>query len=172
MQNAYWRTNISGLPFLFMTLEFNPTDSIINWSTNTLASFPDDSVVLVTHDYLTQNGARSVAGSGLWTRLVSQVPNVVMVLSGHWGLPGSARMLPPCTNNYGRIVNELYLNYQFAEFGDPRYSGDGRRSEVARLMIIAPLLNQVSVQQYDCKNHSWLTLQEDNFVMPLFQLVE
>jgi hypothetical protein len=145
IQNAYWRTNISGLPFLFLTLQYMPTlnANLITWAQGVLDSHPDDLVVIVTHNYLWpqprpeppqpqtpwvmvrvsdgQNGD----SQQLWDQLIHPRPNVWMVLGGHFGAVGNARfVVNPETrqrdvNSYGRFVNELYLDYSGCWAGEP-----------------------------------------------------
>jgi hypothetical protein len=205
MQTAYWRQTISGLPFLFLTIEYQDYTSQIAsqvaWATNLIETqFPNDLVILVTHDYLNPNNTpewgvgRSVPrGEYLWNNLVHPLPNVMMVLSGHWGPPGNTRMLPPWANSAGRIVNELYLNYQGCDTGcgcDPdcvsSWYRDGRTSAVARLIKVDPLKNRVTVKHRSFESASgtgfWLTdfeappgdfqpkqLSEGEFDFPLFE---
>jgi hypothetical protein len=184
MQTAYWRETISGLPFLFLTIEYQDSDSQIAnqvaWAKNRIQTqFPNDLVVLITHCYLNPQGvsgqpwivARDPRGDYLWTNLVNPLPNVMMVLSGHYGFPGNARVLPRSSNASGRIVNELYLNYQgCGTEGTPICCGsnpwyaDGRTSAVARLIKVDPLNNLVTVKHWSCEPQPgfWLT----NFDVP------
>ena len=93
-----WKTvEISGTKYLFMTIDFNPTDNVLNWVNNTLESFPNHKAIITTHSYLTGSGeiASSDAsstnyffgnyGTQLWDEVLSQHENVFMVVSGHVG---------------------------------------------------------------------------------------
>jgi hypothetical protein len=194
IQNAYWRTNISGMPFLFLTLEYHTTTTptaeypdgnwdtesgLIAWARTILSSYPDDLVVIITHDYTVPDPWSlpphfTPHGQYLWNRLINPTnpppsnprPNVVMVLSGHWQ---NGSMVWGYANDDGLTVNHLYLNYQGCCCSG---CGDGRTSAVARRMIVDPLNNSVTARNYDCRAHEWLgtpTDGQDGFTFPLLK---
>jgi hypothetical protein len=167
VQNACWRKTISGLPFLFMTLEYGPPALVVDWAKERMQSYPDHLVVLVTHWYLDSNWNyagpppfigphRSPVGQYLWDNLVNS-NNVLMVISGHSpAFPGFAWRQE--RNAYGRMVNEFHLDFQNCDEScacdpncvNPWYT-DGRTSAVAQLMRFDPLGNSVTVRYRACE---------------------
>jgi hypothetical protein len=167
IHNAYWRKTIAGVPFLFLTLECNTStgqygtteSDLIRWAKDDVVrQYPNDIVVLITHDYyiplpLSIEGHRKY----LWHQLVSQCPNVVMVFSGHAG----PTLRTQDTNAAERIVNELQFDYQqWDGFLYPQdlslFSSPFRTSAIARLMTIDPLSGRVQVKQWGCEMGGWL----------------
>ena len=172
VQNAYWRRTIAGLPFLFLTLEFNTTitpwiggtdwsteSQLIGWARGVVSSpsHQNDLVVLVTHDYNDWPTHLSSHGQYLWDKLVSQSPNMVMVMCGHMGGSGLFQRQRP---NNGSLVNELLFDYQGWDGvlypPSAEYTANLRTSAVARLMTIDPLSNRVRVKQWGCEMGGWL----------------
>ena len=93
-----WKTvEISGTKYLFMTIDFNPTDNVLKWVDDTLKNFPDHKAIVTTHGYLNSSGQLITSEQGstnylfdnpasvLWEEVLSQHENVFMVVSGHVG---------------------------------------------------------------------------------------
>ncbi len=106
-----WKTvNIGGVDYLFMTVDFNPTDNVLNWVDQTLAKYPNHKAIITTHSYLDGNGEVISSDDGstmylfgnpgtvLWDEVLSRHENVFMIVSGHTG--GVAP-----TYSYNRGVN-------------------------------------------------------------------
>ena len=90
IDNLYSVYEAGGAKWLVLTLELWPRQAAVDWAKRVVAGHPDANVIVVTHDYLDSNGGLGQsAGYGdtspqsLYDQLVSQYPNVRMVLSGH-----------------------------------------------------------------------------------------
>ena len=105
MENAAFEFELTGWDhkILVITSEFAPSDSAVEWAKNLCLSekYKDHYVIYMTHSYLrcylcknahipqesygltSQPGNNS--GVQLWEKLVSQVPNIRLVLCGHHG---------------------------------------------------------------------------------------
>ncbi|WP_019136384.1 PKD domain-containing protein [Cellulomonas massiliensis] len=93
-QNAdsYALFSAGGMDFLVLTLEYAPSDDAVAWARRVLAAHPDRRAILVTHSYLTVDGALTTqvlradggnAGRDLWTTLVQPSCSVFLVVAGH-----------------------------------------------------------------------------------------
>lgn len=129
IQNAYYTmTAPDGRKMLVFSLEFEPRPAVMTWA-NQVASLPqyaNYTAVLLTHDYLQGNNARSTttnvaadaSGEELWQGLVKTHSNFEMTINGHFGGDGAGVL--NSTNNAGEAVHQMFLDTQFETFG-----GDG-----------------------------------------------
>ena len=82
--------SIQGHEFLFLYLGWGSSifgvhvsTQDINYAKNVLSSNPDKTVVLLTHDYMSNNGNRTITGEYLYQTLVKPYNNISFVFSGH-----------------------------------------------------------------------------------------
>ena len=91
-----WKTaNICGVDYLFITVDYNPTEAVCNWLDNILTEYPNHRAIITTHAYLNSSGNPILSengntmyptgyhGSYLWSNVLSKHSNVLMVVSGH-----------------------------------------------------------------------------------------
>lgn len=89
--SAWYTFQAGGLKWLVLTLELWPRQAPLNWAKTVAANHPDYNIIVLTHSYLTSNGEilQNNGGYGdlspqvLYDQLVSQYPNILLVLSGH-----------------------------------------------------------------------------------------
>jgi hypothetical protein len=100
MTNSYMLKEISGTKYLFMAIDFNPHQDVINWANKIISQHPDYKVIITTHSYLDSDGSlttnakdggsykyyNGVDAEYLWNNLVSKHENIIMVASGHVGV--------------------------------------------------------------------------------------
>jgi hypothetical protein len=110
-----WKTvNVQGTDYLFITVDFNPTDNVLKWVDQTLAKYPNHKAIITTHSYLDGIGEVISSDSGstmylfgnpgtvLWDEVLSQHENVFMIVSGHTG-----GVAPTYSYNKGVHGNEV-----------------------------------------------------------------
>ena len=93
-ENSYATFAAGGKDWLVLTLELWARPEVVAWANEVVASHPDHNVIINTHAYLEGNGSIGGSNGGygstspryLFDTLVSQHPNIVMVLSGHTGV--------------------------------------------------------------------------------------
>jgi hypothetical protein len=113
---------------MILSLEWEPRPATVTWA-NQVAGLPqyaDHTAVLLTHNYLLGNNARSTStnvaadysGEELWQGLVRQNGNFEMVFNGHFGGDGAGYL--KSTSNAGTAVHQMFVNSQFETMG-----GDG-----------------------------------------------
>ena len=118
-QNAdsYALFTAGGMDFLVLTLEYAPSDAVVAWARRVLAAYPERRAILVTHSYLTEDGALTTQvlradggnpGRDLWTKLVQPSCSIFLVVAGH--SHGEARRTD--TNACGRPVVAAMADFQ------------------------------------------------------------
>ena len=93
VDNVYSLYEAGGRQWMVMVLELWPRQQVVDWAKEVVADHPDANVIVVTHDYLDAAGNieqsreyGDTSARSLYDQLISQYPNVRMVLSGHVGI--------------------------------------------------------------------------------------
>ena len=135
--NFYKKVNISGVPYMFVCLEYAAPDAILNWASDVIAANPNYNVIYVTHAYLSKTGVPLTWDSGTspddhdsntndgndwgdkdnvnngeeqWHRLVKKHKNICMVVSGHIG--NDEIMVTSRTGDNGNVVKQVLIDHQ------------------------------------------------------------
>ena len=170
-RNAYTFFNAGGVQFMVLSLEFGPTDDVLEWANKAAAQYPSKHVMMLTHDYLGQdNRVRGVSptternlpssynpsandGIDIWNKFVRLNANVEFAFNGHVitptnsGLSYSVGQLVS-TNDGGHQVYQTLANYQSL-----RPAGQG----YLRLMKFFPSQHKVTVTTYSPYLRAYLT---------------
>ena len=130
-QNMYARTDIGAHKYLLFALEFYPRDGVLDWVSDVVAAHPDDRVVIVTHAYLHDTGARDTwattpygadtyftegvddanPGDDMWTGWFTTFPNLCGVFNGHY-IGGGNVAYDLDTGTAGNTVLQGFYNWQ------------------------------------------------------------
>jgi hypothetical protein len=161
MDNTAHLFTREGRDWIVLALEWGPRDAVVSWANETLDRHRGRSAIIVTHAYLHSDGTRADRskpeqpwnphsyptaslpggvndGEELWTKLVSRHPNVVLVLSGHYGEHGGAAR-STAIGLHGNRVHQLLSDYQLHENG-----GNGW----LRIMEIDEARREIRVRTY------------------------
>ena len=157
--------------YLFLSLEFGPRQTVIEWANDLLGRYEDHWAILLTHSFLYIDGTRVSAGDehnpklyplgasandgeDLWAKLVSQHDNIHWIQSGHH-IGGNAAYRRDESRG-GTAVHQVFANWQ-----DGTQGGDGwlrlvtfGRSQ-ARVQTFSPTLGLVNA---DAANKFVITL--------------
>jgi hypothetical protein len=145
--NTYGVLTINGKQYLFLTFEFRPRSSSLDWAESILSANPDKEAIIVDHSFVLKNGKRedlcddqdmpagNATGQEVWTRLRKY--KVILVLSGHFTGGPAARRAD--LSDTGSLVNQLFADYQ-----DFSNGGNGW----LRIMTFHPASNSISVKTY------------------------
>ncbi len=134
-----WRSP-QGKPYLFLSIEFAPRDTILSWAKDLVAQkkYKNHTVILLTHAYLKYTnewiekegydlpGANY--GKAIWDKLVYPSSNIKMVISGHIGATNDARKhvaFKTDKNSSGITVQQMTFNAQAMGGGHYGNGGDG-----------------------------------------------
>src|SRR3954467_562430 len=164
-ENFYGVLTINGQQYLFLILEYVPRDAALNWAASILQANQDKEVIVVTHSYMFKDNTRvdqcdtkdlnsDNYGDKTWSKLISQYPNIVMVVSGHVTTGNAARRADLGVN--GNLVNQMFSNYQTLANG-----GDGW----LRLLTFHPSQNTIDVSTYSPYLNSYQTDSKNQFTI-------
>lgn len=135
MLNTYKRFKAGKVPYLILTLDYCPTDEVLEWANTVVAEHPKDNVIVATHNYLKGAGGLSSnvteavetdeensesaveeptvgnGGTGIWEKLVKKHPNITMVLCGHT-YEIDANIVEQVKGDHGNTVTQMRINAQ------------------------------------------------------------
>ncbi len=161
-----------GQAWLMLFLEFGPRNEVITWANNVVSEHPAHNIVVVTHAYLYSDNTRynnknqewnpssydtfkdASDGEALWEKLISQHPNIRMVLSGHVLNDGLGRLTSIGAG--GQKIHQILANYQMQELGGGGY---------LRLMEFHD--NKISVRTFSPYLNDYKTDPDNNFEIEL-----
>nr|WP_274388728.1 metallophosphoesterase [Paenibacillus antri] len=83
-RGRYDMISANGNDFMFVYMGWGVNDEDLVWMNQVLSQHPDRKAILVLHDYLRANAARSETGQKVFDEVVVPNPNVAMVISGHY----------------------------------------------------------------------------------------
>jgi len=147
MDNAYFTFDVGGVPWLVISLTYNPSEDELAWADGVAADYPGHRGILLTHAYLGPSGERTFLGERLWNGMVRHHASMTFVFNGHY-VDGEAAYLAS-EGDYGNTVHQLFANYQDRPFG-----GAG----LVRILSMDPAAGEVTVQTYS----PWLDFYEED----------
>ncbi len=112
-KNTYRKFQIGDTKWLMLTLDFGPTDAIINWANMIIMLNPDYNVIVSTHRYIGHSGVpypNDDRGIALWEKCISQHKNIVLTLSGHYDVTDVVISQKEGVN--GNTVTQLMIDPQ------------------------------------------------------------
>ncbi len=165
IRNSYKTLTFGTVDYLILNLDFGPSDAMLEWANEVVASHPNHRVIITTHayqgfdgDHFTPDNVTTGAdiysltdvditvnytsrdynnGKAMWEKFVSKHPNIFLVLNGH--VSEEDVMLLKSEGEHGNIVNQMLIDPQWM---DPQKDGVGM---VAMLYFSADG-NQLSVE--------------------------
>ena len=116
IEQAYYFFEGNGQKYMVLCLGIFPSDEMIDWANEVVASNPDCKVIVNTHAYFDTNGRPYERGDYLWNKFLSKHENIFMVVCGHdWEDGNIIKQI-----DYGENGNPVYqfmVNSQGEEFG-------------------------------------------------------
>jgi hypothetical protein len=125
------------MDFLVICLEYDPSAEVLEWAGHVAKAHPNHRAIVVTHAYMSGNG-RNAVGNRVWDGLISQNPNIFMVVCGHISTIAHQESI----NESGGTVHEILCDYQ----GRPN-GGDGW----LQTMRFIPSEDKIEVESYSPK---------------------
>lgn len=165
-RNNYQVLNGLGIQLLFMNLQIEPENDVLDWAEKEIKKYKEAYVVLSTHKYLPDSNIfrdnkiefskNGNTGEDIWKKLVSKNCSIKMVWSGHYhDLSGENHIFSK--NNCGEDIPQITQNYQ-----DRVRGGDG----IIRIYKFFPKTKKITVQTFSTFAE---TFEEDNdsqFTLP------
>jgi len=136
--NYYVKFDVGTHKYLVLALEFIPRDDVLTWAQGVLDDNTDREVILLTHSFLNQDGTRTAHddpghygadpyglgddndGPRLWEEFIKVNSNIFLIASGHELYAPLTRVIQDI-NSTGRIVNQVFANYQVEANGGDGY---------------------------------------------------
>lgn len=163
-ENNYQLMTIEGNDFIFLSLDWCPSEDEIQWANDILRSFSERKAILTTHGYLDDksSGRKGVHGCDdtnyIWNDLIKYYPNLQIVLCGHEH-DEDGEALRTDLNLAGKPVYQILADYQGYSNG-----GDGW----LRILKFVPSEDKIYVKtyssylnRYDKDETGWFALDYD-----------
>ena len=92
IENSYVTFTVGDVKYLHITLDYAPSNTVLNWAASIIERYYDHFVIISTHSYIHGDGSLTTGGSDdgsendgqqIWDKLASKYKNVFLVLSGH-----------------------------------------------------------------------------------------
>jgi len=120
--NSYKTMEICGNKYLFVTVDFNPTEKVIRWVDEILGQYPDHFAIVSTHSYINRAGELRTSDKGdtmfplgfaadmLWEMALKKHKNLLMVVCGH--INALAPVHSTKIGDGGNTVHQFMINPQ------------------------------------------------------------
>ena len=120
--NSYKTVEICGIKYLFVTVDFNPTEKVFEWLDGILGEYPDHLAIVATHSFINKKAEIRTSEKGdtmfpfgftadkLWKTVLKKHKNLIMVACGHVDA-----LNPVCrveTGDHGNKVHIFMINPQ------------------------------------------------------------
>ena len=150
--NNYTLFSASGMDFIVMNLEYNPSANVRNWANALLGTYSTRRAIVVSHYIINVGnpGTFSSAGQAIYDALKGN-SNLFLMLCGH--MHGEGRRADVYNGN---TVNTLLADYQSYANG-----GDG----FLRILRFSPSKNEIAVETYSPWLDQYETDSESQFVL-------
>ena len=122
--NTYRTLRVGKTDWLLLNLDWGPSDEVLAWAGEVIASHSDHKVIISTHAYLHSDGTTLDAGDpspvkdmatqnngdAIWTKLASQYENVELVLCGH--IASNSLVTAQNKGVHGNTVTQILIDPQ------------------------------------------------------------
>lgn len=119
VDNLYQTFSAGGIDWLNITLEMWPRQGVVDWAKQVVTSHPHHNVIITTHAFADATGVFPTTGfyddttaQSLWNQLVSQYPNIKMVISGHYRGAHYSERTGVNGNKIPLIMTAYHADYQ------------------------------------------------------------
>ena len=124
--NTYHKFTAGDTKYLVVALSWDPSDDVLEWANEVVASHPDHSVIITTHAYVCKDGTtigegdtdstyNNNDGEGIWNKLVKKHSNIVLAIGGH--VSSDRIMMSQVIGDNGNTVTQLLINPQGMDEG-------------------------------------------------------
>jgi len=133
--SSYQKFTAGGRTFLHISLEYDVTDNAVAFAREVMKANPGLPTIVTTHSYLDVGAKRTGPGGKAWTVLISDHPQIFLVLCGH--MHGEEHRVD--NDKAGKPVHQVLSDYQDDERG-----GNG----FLRIMTFDEKAGRISVKTY------------------------
>ncbi len=127
--NVYKTAKIGKTDYLFLTLEYGPTDAVLEWACSVVEQYPTHKVIINTHSFLHGDGTITDAGDlyapsgsrnngvNMWDKFVRKYENIVLVICGH--IETYKTLVVKSVGDNGNVVTQMLINPQALDMLEP-----------------------------------------------------
>jgi len=108
--NSYRKVKIGGEDYLILTLDYDPSSSVMAWAKTILEKYTTEKVIITNHRYLDPSGSLLNEGKRIFNNLASKYANVKFCICGHKVSEDVVWVKSKGEN--GNIVNQVMINPQ------------------------------------------------------------
>ena len=134
--NSYKLFTVGSTNYMLVTVDYGASDEVLEWANGIIAAHPERKVIITTHAYLYRDGTTlSIGdtalpsdhsdadsspmkiyndGQQIWEKLVSQHPNILLVLSGHD--PSENVVTLQSVGAHGNVVTQMLVDPQGMDY--------------------------------------------------------
>lgn len=149
--NNYALFSASGMDFIVVSLEYQPSTELIDWADGLLKTYSNRRAIVVSHDILNLDNSWSYPA--IYFDLKDN-PNLFLMLCGHMHLPYDGAGMRTEIGDHGNPVHILIADYQDFENGGNGY---------LRILRFSPSNDKIYVQTYSPYDSTYLTDPENQF---------
>ncbi|QQS44425.1 metallophosphoesterase [Candidatus Roizmanbacteria bacterium] len=164
-QNSYQHIVVDTFSLLFIHLQIDPSDKILQWADNILKRHRDTMAVIATHAFvyddlpyrsdISHYGGLGNAGEDIWHKLIKTNCNIRLVLSGHFHTQTGENYIMSA-NTCGEAVHQAVQNFQDLEKG-----GNG----FLRIFQFFPNKKEIKVSTYSPYIKKFKRGRKSNFMI-------
>jgi hypothetical protein len=148
--NNYSLFSASGLDFILINLQWNPSTAMLNWADALLKLYDTRRGIVISHEILTTGGALSSVGTPIFNALKDN-PNLFIMLCGHAGVAYLAQ-----TGDDGHTIHILETDYEGKKNGGNGY---------LRILTFSPVNNLIHATVYSPYDNTYITTYPDQLDM-------
>ena len=173
--NAWKEFSAGGIDYLNIVIDYESSDSVLEWAADVIESHPNHRVIVGTHVYLNEDGTYDNemnpggADPGIvnnaqqvWDKLISQHENIFMVMCGHTSTDDV--LVQHKTGVHGNRITEIRVNSQYTDLVYMNKDGDHRSGPENGVGMVTMLYfkndgTQVAVEHYSALRGWYRELQ-------------
>ncbi len=131
-ENIYLKLTLGKTKYLFLALEFGPSDEVVSWANQVIEKHLDYKVVVVIHSHLHLNGnhdnetvrhnpksypglTKPNNGDDMWAKCFKKHQNIWLVVSGHYVGKNISYLYG--LGDQGNLVFQIFQNWQYETLG-------------------------------------------------------
>jgi len=154
-ENNYSFFSASGMEFIVINLQYNPTSAHLAWANNLLQTHADRRAIVVSHSILTINDAFTTEGNNIYNALRGN-PNLFLMLCGHNHASNDGAAYRAESRTGMQTVHAMLADYQDFPNGGNGY---------LRLLRFAPAADTIYATTYSPTLDQWRTSSPDQMEM-------
>ncbi len=127
MDNSFYYVTVNDTKYLILNLSCEPSNAVIEWANQVCFKNKDCKIIVVTHEYLTNDAEFIVKGYtgrnqgiDVWNKLVSQHENIIMAIGGHVSV-ADVQYNEAFGVNGNKVINIL-VDGQALDWKNPSYN--------------------------------------------------